>query len=299
MTDQLNFLSESLKLDVDRKVEDNLLTAVVAQQGEIVGLKVSGDFAVGLKPENAGLLFKMGMGAEGTPTLKGGTTGVYKHPFTLVPSTGSLPSFSATVDRKQAVKAYTGLKVDTLKLEAQSQDTLRATVGVKGKTEASGTTASLSAPTLKSFKFAGGSLTIDTVSFASVTGFNLEIANKLSEEKPNIGSGLYSPEPLHDTREVKVTIEADYDAQSEAVHETNFKAGTLIALVAKFYSTSLIEAGQPYEIDITIPNLEIVEASPNVGGRGKITMSISGNAVAVGSTEPITVDFYSAQATAY
>jgi hypothetical protein len=299
MTDQMNFLSESLKLEVEKKTEDNLLTSVVNQAGEIVGLKSSGDFVLGLKPENAGLILKLGMGAEGTPTLKGGTTGVYQHPFTLISATASMPSFDITVDRKQAVKAYTGCKIDTLKLEAHSQDTLRATVTVKSRTEVTGTAAVLTAPSLKSFKFAGGTLTIDAVSFCSVTDLTLEIMNKLTDEKPNICSGLYSPEPLHETREVKITLEADYDAQTEAIHETNFKAGTLCALVAKFYSTSEIEAGQPYEIDITIPNVEIVEASPNVDGRDKITISISGNAVAVGSVEPLTIDYFSEKATAY
>jgi hypothetical protein len=299
MTKQMNFLSESLKPKVERKTEESLLTSVVGQQGEIVGLGADGDFTLGLKPENAGIILKEALGSEGTPTLVGGTTAVYKHTFTLIGASDALPSFALTVDRKAAVKAYTGCKIDSLKISAQTKDTLQATIGVKARTEAAGTAATLTAPTLKSFKFAGGVVTIDTASFLSVTKLDFELLNKLSEESPNIGSGLYGPEPLHETREVKITIEADYDAQSEAIHEANFKAGALIALVAKFYSASEIETAHPYEIDITIPNLEIVEANSNVGGRGKIAMTITGNAVAVGSTEPLTVDLFSADVAAY
>jgi len=242
---------------------------------------------------------KLIMGSEGTPTLVGGTTAVYKHTFTLVSPLASLPSFSATIDRKQAVKAYTGCKVDTAKIEAHSQDTLRITLGIKARTEAAGAAAVLTGPSLKSFKFAGASLTIGGTSFASATDFVLDILNHLSEEKPNIGTGLYSPEPTHETREIKIQIDADYDAQTEGIHENNLKAGALVALVAKFYSASEVEAGKPYEIDITIPNIEITEASPNVGGRGKISISIVGNAVAVGSTEPITIEFFSGDVAAY
>lgn len=299
MTQQLNFLSESLKLTVDKKAEENLLTAVVDQASEIVALKAGGDFVVGLKPEDAGLLIKLCLGAEGTPTLKGGTTGVYKHPFTLVGASGSLPSFSATVDRKQAVKAYTGAKVASWKLEAMSGEALKLTVSIKGKAEAAGSAAALTGPSLKSFKFAGAVLTAGGTSVGSATGITIEGDNKLTDDKPNIESGLYNPEPIHETREIKVSLDMDYDAVSEAFHETNVKVGTLLALIAKFYSVSEIETGQPYELDVTIANLEVTEAPANVSGRGKIAVSVSGKAIAVGSTEPLAIDLYSAQSAAY
>jgi hypothetical protein len=120
----------------------------------------------------------------------------------------------------------------------------------------------------------------------------LDYSNALDDGDLTLGSGLYNTEPGHGLRVITVSIETFYDAVSEAVRETNFKVGTLADIDLTFLSPSEITSGKPYKFTIAIPNCDITAADVNIGGRDKIKVTITGKALAIGSTSPITIDLW-------
>jgi hypothetical protein len=113
-TKLLNFISESIKLSVERKEEESLLASTSAGSQDIMGHKVAGDFAVIAKPDELGYLFALALGAESVGAAEDAyATGSWKHTFVPCSSTATLPSFTTHVDRKQAKKSFVGCKIET------------------------------------------------------------------------------------------------------------------------------------------------------------------------------------------
>jgi hypothetical protein len=91
-----------------------------------------------------------------------------------------------------------------------------------------------------------------------------------------------------------------YDTNSESIRNTNYLTeGILSTAVLHLESPSIITGASKYRMDLTLANVAILESKVNVGGSGIITMSIKGEATAVGATEPITAVIYDGTATAY
>jgi hypothetical protein len=289
----LNFTSESIKLAVERIEEDSLLASTAAGSQDIKGSKVSGDFSVVAKPEELGLLFAWALGDETVAEATSYATGAYLHTFTPVSATGTLPALTLFADRKIATKAYPSCKVESLKLDAKSQDYLRATVSVKGKNEETGDFATgLTASTLKAFKFLNGTCTIDGVSNGNITGVTLDYSNKMDDGDFTLGSGMNATEPVHSLREITVNLDTFYDAASEAIREDKVKTGATAAIAFTFQSPSEIATGKPYKFTVTLPNCDITAADANIGGKDKVKVAITAKALAVGSTSPITITYY-------
>lgn len=289
----LNFLSESLKLNVERIEEDSLLVQKTARKMDVMGYTVDGDVSVILKPENVKEILYLALGVEAAPALKATTTGVYEHEFTLTDHNASLPSFTAIIDRKASTPAYTGLKVSNLSIEAQSKNFIRATMGLKGKAEEAGTLAvGLSVPTLSSFRFVNGSMTIDAVEFADVTSVNFTIDNKLDDGEYTLGSGIYASEMEHNERMVSISFDCFYNAAADDIREDKYKVdGATAAIVLTFETPDEIEVGEKYTIQIELPKVVITQANPMVSGKEKLAFNISGTALQ-GVSEPVTITYF-------
>jgi hypothetical protein len=292
----LNFTSESIALNAKKQEEESLLATKAKAALDLVGLGVSGDVSLILKPENAGFIMKAALGGTDTVTNPSG-----QQLHTIIAQTASvvLPSYTVFVNRKQAVKKYSGMKVDTLKLSAKVGDYVRAVLGFIGKDEATGTITTTTVPSLKSYKMIGGTFTLGATAL-DITSFALDYANNHDGGIQTNTSGLYSSEPLHSARKIAFTIDMPYDANSESIRETNFKTEALLATaVFHLESPSLITGSYKYRMDLTLNNVAITEAKMNVGGPGLITISITGEATAVGATEPISAAIYDATSGAY
>lgn len=299
-TKLINFTSESLDASVSKTEEENLLAAKAAAAYDLMGIKVAGDFSAILKPESAGFLVKAALG--GTDTVvqnQGGVTGQHQHTIIAQTAAGSLPSYTIIVNRKQAVKKYSGCKVDTLKLSAKAGDYARITVGVKGKDESSGSVTTSTNPSKKAYKFIGGTLTAGGTAL-DITGVDLDYANGLDDGVQTNTSGIYASEPIHGKRKITLSVEMPYDTNSESIRNTNLLTEALLStVVLHLESPEIIAAASKFRMDITLANVAILEAKVNVGGAGLLTMSIKGEATAVGATEPITAVVYDDQSTAY
>lgn len=296
----INFISESLAPTAQKVEEENLLAGKAAAAYDLMGIKVAGDFTAILKPENAGFFFKAAMGGTDVVVNNyGGVTGQQQHTIPLQTASGSNPSYTLIVDRKQAIKKYAGMKVDTMKVSAKAGDYVRVTLGWKGKDESSGSITTSTPPSLKAYKMIGGTVTAGGTAL-DVTSVDLDIANGLDDGVQTNTSGLYMSEPVHGKRKVSVSIEMPYDTNSEAIRTTNLLAETLLStVVIHLESPSIIASTSKYRMDITLNNVAVLEASTNVSGVGLLTMSIKGEATAVSTTEPISAVIYDGTATAY
>jgi hypothetical protein len=298
-TQNLNYLSESVTLNVDKAVEDTLLASKAVNGFDITGYTVSGDINLILKPENAGMIFAWALGKEATVTLKPTTTGVYTHSLTGVLTTETLPSASITVDRGAAIKGYAGCQVDKLSISAKAKETLKATVSVKGQTEATDTIISLTNPSLASFRFIGGIVEFADSSYGQIDSIDWSYSNSLEDGFYTLTSGLYPERHEHGVKNCEVSINALYDATTEGIRENNYKAGAYLKVELTFESPAVIEGTEKHVIYITMLKVQITEASVNIGGKERIMMSIKGSATENAGSEPVTVVVYNTVSTKY
>lgn len=295
----INFTSESIKVNADKKTEDTLIASTAPSGKDLMKLEVSGDFSGILRPEFAGYLLRLAFGGSDTKTDNSPVTGAYTHSIPLVGASGTLPSFTAIIDRKVAVKKYSGCKIDSFSLEGAAADYVKFTVSVKGKDEATGTLASLSALALQSFKTVGASLTIGGTTYdAKSVKFNLK--NNLQDVGQTYGSGVYVLEPIHGQREATVDVELNYDSNTETLFDTNYTTDTKVgSIVWTLKSPSVVTGSTQYTVTITMNNVVITSVERNVNGAGVLVAKVSGQALSIGSTEPVVATVIDATSTVY
>lgn len=295
----INFTSESIKATADKKTEDSLIASTSPSGKDLMGLRVAGDLSFILRPEFAGYLMKQAFGGTDTVTANSPVTGSYKHSIPLVGAAGVLPSATILIDRKVAVKKYSGCKIDNLSLDAVMGDYVKGTITIKGKDESTGVMASLAALTLQSFKCVGATLTMGGTSY-DAKSVKFSLANKLEDVGQTYGSGLYSLEPVHAQREAKVDIEINYGTDIETLYDTYGVTDTKLAtVVLDLKSPSFIIGTTQYELQLTLANVAIDPPERNVSGAGVQVSKISGVALSIGATEPVIAVIYDAQTTAY
>lgn len=288
----LNYTSESLKNNLDRKEEETLLGGKTSRYQDIMKYSVDGDIALVAKPKNIGLILSHALGVEEEPALKEGTSNVYIHKFTPLPvnRNSSLPSLTAIIDRVVACKAYTGLKVGQLSFSCEAGDYMKVTATLSGRAEEDGEVVKdLQVPELKAFRFAGGSCTFDGEEFGEVTSVSVEYNNNLDDGEQTLGSGYYGTEKEPQAREITLTLESFYNAKTETVREKKYLTESTVAIKLNFISPNEIEDGQNYKIEFDMPLVCINDCSPNVGDSGKLKLSIGGKALESASQEAITI----------
>ena len=295
----VDFTSESIKMEPDKKVQDSLIASKSTPGKDLMGLLVQGDISFILRPEFAGKIFHWAFG--GTDTVGSGVpvAGAYTHTIPLAEASGTLPAMTTLIDRKAAVKKYSGCKVNTLSIDAAVGDYVKGTISVMGKDEAVGTLASLSALALKAFRAVSATCTIAGTAY-DVKKVTFKLDNKLEDAGQTYGSGLYHKEPIHGQRDVSVDIEMNYDATVETLHDTNAVTGTVInSIVIVLASPSYVTGTTPYQVTLTLNNVAINSVDRGVSGTGLVVAKVSGTATTVSTTEPVTVAIVDATSAAY
>ncbi len=292
----INFSSESMAPELTKTEEENLLAGYGPAAFDLMAFKAGGDISAVLKPENAGYLMYAAMGGTDTVTAP---SGQQMHSMVMQTAAGSLRSFTIYVDRKQAIKKYSGCKMSSLKISAKAGDYVKVTTSWKGKDEATGTIATSTIPSLKAYKFIGATVTAGGTAL-DVTGFDLTYDNQLEDGPQTNTSGLYASEPAHGKRKITLTIEMPYDTNSESIYTTNYITDTVLSsIVLHLESPSIIATTYKYRMDLTLNNVAVTAQAHNIGSAGIITTSITGEATEVGATKPMTAVIYDATATAY
>jgi len=299
MEDQLNYLSESLKLVVSKEAEESLLAEKTVNALNVKGYSVEGDVKVNAKPENLRSIFKYAFYEAAAPTEV--TTGVYKHTLVLLPQGQAQKSASIIVDRGAAVKAYLGLILTALKFEGQAKEQIGVTLSFKGKgVEQDGSLlGTLDDPSLSTFNALNGTISFAGVTITDVTNASLEIDEGADEGEATYGSGLYNNQALHGLKVVKLSVDAYYNAQSETIRESFFKQDAYVAVVLAWQSAAEIETGYPFKIQFTMPKVAVSPMDPAVSGKDVIKLTIEGQATGNGGSEPLTVEVWDDIATVY
>lgn len=292
----LPFSSESIAVTVKKTEEPNLLGGKAVTAFDLMQFSVSGDISGLFKPEVAGYLVWAALGGTDTITNPSST---YCHTIIAQTAALALPSYTIFVDRKVAIKKYTGCKINSLKITSKMGDYTTFAVSYKGKDEATATIATSTPPSLKAYKLVNGTLTMGATAF-DISGCDLTITNDLDDGVQVNTSGIYSTEPIHGTRIFELNIDMPYETNSETLWTTNFITETLLStVVLHLESPSIITAALKYRMDVTLSNVAVLDQKRNVSGKDIIGMTIKCVATSVGATEPISVAVYDATSAAY
>jgi hypothetical protein len=296
----IDVTSESIKMTPDKKVQDSLIASKAAPAKDLMGLLVDGDFSFILRPEYAGYLFHLAFG--GVDVVQSGVpvASSYTHTIPLAEAngTGTIPSFTAIVDRRAAIKKYSGCKVATFDLEAAVGDYVKCKISLMGKDEATGTLATLAALALKAFKVVSAVCTIASTTY-DTKKVTMKLDNKQEDTGQTYATGLYHGQPIHGQRETTLDIEMNYDATVETLHDTYGVTGVVISsIVVTLVSPSMVTGTTPYTVTLTFNNVSAT-IERNVSGTGLIIAKLNGTPTSVSTTEPVTVAIIDATAAAY
>ncbi len=285
----INMTSESINTTVNKGDEGNLLASKTANQRDLLGITVDGSISTVLRPEFADFLFEVGMGN------KSGESGAYS--YTLANTGADLPVSTFVISRGGIVKTYPDVTIRSMSIQAAAQDYVKVDLDVVGTKEiAVGGTGAQTIQNLSyvlpSYRciaaslFYGAAGSEPTSTKLCVESTTINIDNGIEDAPSTYCSGLYAGQPVKGQRTVTVDFSIPYSDAMDTFKETYYLAQSApyVALKLEFTTTDEDE-----KIEIVLPNVCITDATNNVGGTGLIEASFSGQAISVGSAEPITV----------
>lgn len=277
---QLNYTSETLNGAVTKSDEGSLLASKTAGAKDLTSINVSGSISYILRPENVNELFKLTLGEE-----NGGV-------FTLQdPNVSGIPTTSIYLDRKYAKYHYTRCAARSLSLECVAGDYVKGSVELIGRdevlvTEANQATnwpADISLLSKKSFKCTGASFKwAGTDVSTGIKSVTVNIDNGFEETPKTYSSGVYNAEPALGQRVVTFDVALTGPAFGE-LKEQYAKGEALAGIELNF------SAPDGSTVKIEAPNVSVTEASGNVSGTGIIDMTLKGEALSIGTDEPLTI----------
>ena len=291
MTDLVNLTSETLSTTVEKGDEGSLLASKTAMSRDLMSITVGGDVSFILRPEFAGLLFHAALG--GDDDVMESTDGFYTHTINLCEVNEDLPTLTVTLDRKAAVKAYTGCTISNLSLSCAAGDYVSGSFSVTGYKEEVGSLASLPSYTIPSYRCTAATFTLGEEEY-DISSASLTIDNALVEAPQTYSSGLYAGQPQHGMRTVTIDFDIPYSTQIETLKSEMLESELNAEVILTFTSSN-----EKYKVEVIMPNVSINSVSNNVSGTGLVTASISGEALSVGQSEPLTVRITDKEDTAY
>jgi len=283
----LNMTGESIKTTVEKGDEGNLMASKTRNQADVMSIKVDGSISVILRPEFVDWVLEAAMGAKSDNV------------YTLAAPNTELPVSTILLSRGGIVKTYPDVTIKSLKISAAAQDYVKVDIDIAGVNELNAgdsgaqTVQSLTL-TLPSYRCtqatlkyaAGGTAKASVTQNICVKECNITIDNGVEDAPATYCSGLYAGRPVPGLRVVSVDFSIPYSDAVDTLRNTYYKDPTspTVALLLKFTTSDADES-----VEIYIPHVSITSADNNVGGAGLIDASFSGEAISVGSTEPITI----------
>ena len=289
----VDLTSESIKFSVEKGDEGSLLGSKTAMNRDILSASVEGSVSFILRPECAGLLLHAAMGGADL-CEQVASSDFYTHTMGLCDVNESLPSLTVIVDRKAAVKRYAGCTISAFSLECAAGDYVKGSIDIKGTHEESGSlNASVSRFSHRPYRCTSATFTIAGLTY-DISSASIKIDNALEIAPRTYASGLYAGRPQHGRRSVTINFEIPYSTEVESLKSTYLTAEEGAAVTLSFSSPT-----PGYGISITVPHVAIGEVDANVSGTGILSSTISGEALSVGTEEPITVVITDTTTTAY
>ncbi len=297
-TKQVQVSSEGFKLNLTKKDEGLLTGGRLSGRVTSMGRKIEGSLSTLSKPDDVGLFIASCLGAEATTTLVPSSTGAYLHTFVAADAGANLPSLTFILDRDVKVFEYSGCKIESMSFNASAEDYLKLDCNIVGRDEDTGTLAiGLSPSPLKSFRFAGATVTVGGVSLEA-TSIKFDYTNNQDSGLQTTSTGVYYREPEVGARDIKADVEVIYDTNSDDIRDDFFITDAVAQLVINFVSGQEVEAGYPYSLKITMPYCQVEDASPTVSGADMLKYNLQLKATE-GVLEPITIELVNGLATEY
>lgn len=279
----VNLTSESIKVSVEKGDEGSLLGSKTAMNRDLLAITVEGSVSFILRPEFAGLLLHAALGGADTCTQVD-TTELYTHTIGLCDVNEELPSLTFIVDRKAATKRYAGCTISAISLDVAAGDYVKGSIDVKGTKEESGTLhASLKGFSIPSYRCTNATFSLAGTLY-DITSASLKIDNALESAPRTYASGLYAAQPQHGKRNVTISFEIPYSTAVEDLKDTYLTSEENASVDLTFSSS---KAG--HTISITLAHVAISEVDASVSGTGILSATLAGEALSVGSDEPITI----------
>ena len=278
----VDLTSESIKVTVEKGDAGSLLGSKTTMNRDLIAISVEGSISFILRPEFAGLLLHAVMGGIDT-CEQVETSESYTHTMNLCDVNECLPSLTLIIDRKAAIKKYAGCSISSFSLECAAGDYVKGSFDIKGTSEGSGTlNTGLTGFSLPSYRCTTATFTIAGVSY-DISSASLKIDNALEGAPKTYASGLYAGRPQHGKRSVTISFEIPYSADVETLKSTYLTAEANASVELSFSSSA-----PGHAISITLPHVAIGEVDATVSGTGILSASVSGEALSVGTDEPVT-----------
>ena len=283
----LNMTGESISTTPTKGDEANLIAKKTASAMELLSVVTEGGVNTILRPEFINWLLECSMGAV--------SSGV----FTLAAPNTELPISTLVISRGGIVKTYPDITIRSLQIEAPAQDYVRANIDLVGTKEipAGGT----GAQSLASLSFtkpsyrctsatllygAGGTAAASLASELCVESVTINIDNGVEDSPATYCSGLYNDRPVPGQRTVTVDFTIPYSDAVDTFRSTYYTAESNPTVALKLVFTT---SDTDEKVEVYIPNLSLTSGNGNVDGPGIIDTSFSGEALSIGSAEPITI----------
>jgi hypothetical protein len=281
----INMTGESINVTVEKGDEGNLLASKTANQRDTMSMAVAGSINTVLRPEFADWLFECALGIK--------TGNVY----TLANPNAELPVSTFVLSRGGIVKTYPDVTIKSIKISAAAQDYVKVDIDLVGVDELSAgddgaKTLQTISFTLPSYRCTQATLLYGAGGTASpsqtlcVESCDITIDNGMEDAPATYCTGIKSGRPVMGLRSVTVDFSIPYSESIDTFRKTYYLAEESPCVALKLvFTTSDTEEN----IEIYLPYVNITSADGNVGGTGIIDSSFSGEALTVGSAEPVTI----------
>ena len=289
----VDLTSESIKFSVEKGDEGSLLGSKTAMTRDILSASVEGSVSFILRPESAGLLLHAAMGGADL-CEQVGSSDFYTHTMGLCDVNEMLPSLTVIVDRKAAVKRYAGCTISAVSLECAAGDYVKGSFDIKGIHEENGSlNTDLTRFSHRPYRCTSATFSIAGLTY-DISSASIKIDNALESAPRTYASGLYAGRPQHGRRSVTINFEIPYSEEVESLKSSYLTTDEDAAVTLSFSSPT-----PGHEISITFAHVAIGEVDAHVSGTGMLASTISGEALSVGTEEPITVVITDTTATTY
>ena len=281
----INMTGESINVTVEKGDEGNLLASKTANQRDTMSMTVAGSLNTVLRPEFADWLFECALG------IKSGNV------YTLANPNAELPVSTFVLSRGGIVKTYPDVTIKSIKISAAAQDYVKVDIDLVGVDELSAgddgaQTLQTISFTLPSYRCTQATLLYGAGGAASpsqtlcVESCDITIDNGMEDAPATYCTGIRSGRPVMGLRSVTVDFSIPYSESIDTFRKTYYLAEESPCVALKLvFTTSDTEEN----IEIYLPYVNITSADGNVGGTGIIDSSFSGEALTVGSAEPVTI----------
>lgn len=262
------FTSESLKHSIE-PIQEVQIRGVIDQSSRYKGLiTIGGSFSGVVYPSLIGHLLRAALGAPITTGV-----GPYTHTFAPAQSRFSpdsaLPPYSITVNRDTHVTRYSGCVCQSLSFSFSKGGLLTFESQWIGGNYDNPSAPTVTLPTDTPFTL-DALVQRNSVAYGSLQDLSISISNNLEGVRTiNNAGGIISRVAFAGVRTIEVSGTADfYDTQLL----TDF-----LAFGNTPWSFEWAQGASP-KLTFTFPALKVLDAVPNVGGEGRITVPFSGSA---------------------